>query len=145
MSAYSSLYIQPAQSALGGMLHYAVYDLKWEIDAFFRAFINSEIADSFGTGDPKYTVGMSGPEIAMEVVYRITGSYPDIQPSYYFDRSPEYWTGWAVAYYEWYKDIPFERIEQDVGIISILDMYHPYHEADITKFVDELDKRMNLQ
>ena len=138
-NAYSSLYIENAQKTLGGMLHYAVYDLKWRIDDFFRAFINSGIAYRFGIGEPKYTVGMSGPEVAMDVVYRVTGEYPDIMPSYYFDRTPEYWAGWAVAYYEWARDIPFDKIEEYVGINKIVEMYHPYHEADISKFIDKMD------
>ncbi len=141
-NAYSSLYIENAQKTLGGMLHYAVYDLKWDIDQFFRAFINSGIAHRFGTGEPKYTVGMSGPEVAMDVVYSVTGVYPDIMPSYYFDRTPEYWAGWAVAYYEWARDIPFDKIEEYVGINKIVEMYHPYHEADISKFVDIMDERI---
>ena len=142
MNAYSSLYLETAQKTLGGMLHYAVYDLKWSIDDFFRAFINSGIAYRFGIGEPKYTVGMSGPEVAMDVVYRVTGEYPDILPSYYFDRTPEYWAGWAVAYYEWARDIPFDKIEEYVGINKIVEMYHPYHEADISKLVDIMDERI---
>ena len=142
MNAYSDLYLSSAQIALGGMLDYAVYDLKWELGDFYRAFINSGIAHSFGTGEPKYTVGMSGIEIAQEVVRIATGRDVDTVASCPFERSPEYWAGWAVAYYEWCRCISFDRIDRSVPITEIVDMYHPYHEMDVTAFADELDRRL---
>lgn len=140
--AYSELYLSGARSALGAMLDYAVYDLRWKLDDFYNAFLNSGIAYRFGIGEPKYTVGMSGAEIAREVILRVTGRYEDRKPGFRVERSPEYWTGWALAYYEWCRNIPFEKIERSVPICEITNMYHPYHEADITKFVSEIDRRM---
>lgn len=142
MYAYDSLYLPYAQGALGDMLHYAVYDLKRDISEFYRAYIGSGIAHRFGTGEPKYTVGKSGAEIACEVIEKVSGEQIDVNPSYAPDKSPEYWAGWAVAYYEWCRDLPFARIEETVPISEIVEMYHPYHEADITKFVVELDRRL---
>ncbi|MCR4690576.1 MAG: helix-turn-helix transcriptional regulator [Lachnospiraceae bacterium] len=113
-----------------------------DLSEFYSHFLHSKIADSFGVGEPKYTVGMSGIELAMEVMYSVTGRYMEITPSYSFDRSPEYWAGWAVAYYEWYRAIPFDRINEYVSIVEIREMYSPYHEADITKFMDVVDGRI---
>ena len=105
-------------------------------------FIDCGIARYFGMGDPKYTVGKSGYEIADEVIFRSTGSYTDIKPNYVFEKTPEYWAGWAVAYYEWCTATPFERIEQNVPISTIREMYNPFHEADITRFVSAIDSMM---
>ena len=143
MYAYSDLYVEKAKSALGSMLHYAVYDMGMELSEFYSHFLNSRIAYCFGLGDPKYTVGMSGIELAMEVMYSVTGRYIETVPAYVMNRSPEYWSGWAVAYYEWWSNIPFERINEYVHIDEIRDMYNPYHEADITRFTDEIDRRIN--
>ena len=140
--AYSELYISAAQRNMGDMMHYAVYDLEWGLSRYHKAFINSGIARRFGVGEPKFTVGMSGAELACEVVHAVTGRWLDIEPSYAPVRSPEYWTGWALAYYEWWSGTSFEQIERCIPIEEILDMYHPYHEADITKFVDEIDRRI---
>ncbi len=141
--AYSELYISGAQSALGSMLDYAAYDLKWGLDKFYKAFINSGIAYRFGLGEPKYTVGMSGIEMAREVVRCITGNSAEAEPSCKLEKSPEYWAGWSVAYYEWYRNMSFEKIERYVPISEIVDMYKPFHEADITKFVSEIDRRIS--
>ena len=142
MHAYSELYIEKAQISLGSMLHYAVYDLRLDLTRFFRMFIDTGIAADFGSGDPKYTVGMSGIELAGEVLFKTTGTYPDTDPVFVADRSPEYWTGWAVAYYEWYKAIPFDRIDQYVPVSQILEMYDPLHEADLSRFVQFMDSRI---
>ncbi|MCR5507172.1 MAG: helix-turn-helix transcriptional regulator [Lachnospiraceae bacterium] len=141
-NAYSELYIEAAQRTLGYMLQYAVYDLHMDLTAFYRQFIGSRIAYGFGLGEPKYTVGMSGIELAREVIYLSTGEYIETKPGYFMDKTPEYWAGWAVAYYEWFTSTAFDRIEEVVPIAEIRDMYNPYHEADITKFVDEMDRRM---
>ena len=142
MNAYSELYVEKAQIALGNMLHYAVYDLRMEASRFYKMFLNSGIARSFGRGEPKYTVGMSGIELAQDVVHVITGEYPDVEPDYVDYKTPEYWAGWAVAYYEWWTATPFDRIEEIVPVSEIIDMYDPLHEADITKFVDVMNARI---
>ena len=143
--AYNELYLHRVQCVLGDMLHYAVYDLKQDLGAFYRAFINSGIAYRIGIGEPKYAAGMSGAEIAYDVIEKTSGEKIDVEPSYAYDKSPEYWAGWAVAYYEWCSSISFERIEEVISINDIVLMYHPYHEADITKFVDEMDKRFAVK
>lgn len=145
MYAYSDLYVEKAQSVLGNMLHYAVYDLGMELSEFYSHFLNSRIAYCFGLGDPKYVVGMSGIELAMEVMHSVTDQYVSIVPVYRMDKSSEYWSGWAVAYYEWYSNMPFDRINEYVPIDDIRDMYNPYHEADITKFIDEIDRRIKFK
>ncbi len=142
-NAYSDLYIEKAQICLGDMLHYAVYDLRMELTRFYGMFINTEISESFGRGDPRYTVGMSGIELARKVVLAATGEYPDVVPDYTDSRTPEYWTGWAVAYYEWYRSMPFDRIDQYVPVSEIIEMYNPYHEMDITGFVNAIDSRIS--
>ena len=142
MNAYSELYVEKAQIALGDMLHYAVYDLRMEVSRFYRMFLRSGIAERFGKGEPKLTVGMSGIELARDVVDTVMGEYPDVKPDYVDYRTPEYWAGWAVAYYEWFTAMPFDRIEEVVPVTEIIEMYHPLHEADISKFVDAMNIRI---
>ena len=52
------------------------------------------------------------------------------------NRSPEYWTGWALAYYQWQTALRFAEIERYVPIQEIRGLYSPYHEMDIRQFVD---------
>ncbi|MCR4617750.1 MAG: helix-turn-helix transcriptional regulator [Lachnospiraceae bacterium] len=138
--AYDELYAGRARIALGNMLHFAVYDLKWDISKFYMAFINSGIAKRFGNGEPRLTVGLSGAELAYEVILKTTGEKCLITPAYSSEKSPEYWAGWALAYYEWYRDTSFERINKIIPIEEVINMYSPLHEADITKFIEIMDE-----
>ena len=42
--AYDKVYLDKARTALGRMLDFAVYDLKYDIEDFFALFITSGIA-----------------------------------------------------------------------------------------------------
>ena len=88
MYAYDESYMSYAQRTLGGALHYAVHDLKMNADEFFAMFINSKIAYSFGLGEAKYVLGMSGTELAMETIFVLTGKCPNKKPSYALYKNP---------------------------------------------------------
>ena len=49
--AYDKVYLEKARTALGRMLDFAVYDLKYEIGDFWGLFLASGIAKRFGEGD----------------------------------------------------------------------------------------------
>ena len=66
--AYDKVYLDKARTALGSMLDFAVYDLKYDIAEFFNLFIKSGVARRFETGDFAVIVGMSGVELAYEAV-----------------------------------------------------------------------------
>ena len=73
MNAYSQLYLNDAMCTLGEMLDYAVNDCRYELEQFFEWFAFSAVGALFESGDPKYVTGMSGVELAREVV-ELTGS-----------------------------------------------------------------------
>ncbi len=141
--AYDEIYLGRAQKNLGEMLHFATYDLKWSLKKYYKAFISTGIAHSFEIGTPNFVVGKSGYELAYDVYYRLTGAECEIEPEYVFEKSPEYFAGWSLAYYSWYKNISFEHIDRIVPIDEIVGMYHPYHEMDVMQFVEAVDKRMD--
>ena len=60
----------------------------------------------------------------------------------YLDKSPEYWAGWALAYYQWYSGRSFMEILTAVPLEAIIDLYHPYHEMDIRQFADLMDQKI---
>ena len=139
MHAYDKLYLEKARTALARMLDYAVYDLHQDLTAFFDLFISSGVAHLFEQGDVQMLVGKSGVELAYEVMDRSGLSYERVVPQYTMDRSEEYWTGWALAYYQWETAQPFAEIVQYVPIVDIRDLYDPYHEMDIRQFCDYMN------
>lgn len=137
--AYDKVYLDKARTALGRMLDFAVYDLKYDIGEFFDLFLKSGVAERFGTGDFTVLVGMSGVELAYEVHEQTSIENARIKPTYTFSQSEEFWTGWALAYYQWKTSLRFAEIVQYIPIKDIVALYHPYHEMDIRQFVDKMN------
>ena len=138
--AYDKIYLDKARTALGRMLDFAVYDLKYDIEDFFALFITSGIAARFEKGDYSVIVGMSGVELAYKVLELVKGEENRIKPQYSADRSEEYWAGWALAYYQWDTALSFEEIVRAVPMKRIVQMYSPYHEMDIRQFCDKMNE-----
>ena len=139
--AYDQVYLDKARVVLGRMLDFAVYDLNYDITKFFNMFLDSGLAARFEKGDYAVIVGMSGVELAYQVLELTTGNTERIKPTYTVDRSEEYWAGWALAYYQWETALRFEEIVRHVPIAEIVKLYSPYHEMDIRQFCDKMDER----
>lgn len=145
MRAYDESYLNDAMDALGEMLDYAVVDCGHDADEFFEWFVVSGVATQFEQGNPKFVAGMSGVEIARDVVFRITGSRemrPATQP---IDRSPEYWAGWILAYYQWYRALRFADIANGGLPPSAVIERYILHEADVSKFVEMADAVLSIR
>jgi DNA-binding transcriptional regulator YiaG len=141
--AYNETYLNDAMNNLGDMFDYAVNICGYKADDFFTYFISSEIADKFGRGNPKYVAGLSGPELAYTVIYKTFNRYPDNIPSDSIEKSPEYWAGWALAYYQWLTSARFIDLNRKgLNMEYILSLYPTLHEADITKFVNIVHEKL---
>ena len=140
--AYDKLYLEKARTSLARMLDFATHDLCMDLSEFFGLFINFGVSDLFGSGDPDTLVGKSGIELAYEVLDRSGLSYRRVTPRFTLDRSEEYWTGWALAYFQWETALSFSEIIGYVPIEKIRAMYSPYHEMDISRFVDHMNERI---
>ena len=150
--AYDRIYLNSTQRVLGNMLEFAVYDLNESLRDFYRMFLGSGIATAFGKGDCSLIAGRSGAELAYEVFYRSGVEQKIMRPQPRFERTPEYWTGWALAYYQWESGRSFAEIEKACPVEQINEMYHPFHEMDIRAFCERMTQyalrlsgRTNLQ
>lgn len=138
--AYEETYLNDAMNNLGDMFDYAICDLGYDPEIFFSQFLISGIAGYFEKGNPKYIAGLSGIELADEVIYRTEGKRPNAESSEVIDKSPEYWSGWILAYYQWYTAYSFSYLnKRGLSISRILSLYSTLHEADLSKFVSVAD------
>ena len=138
--AYDELYLSDAMDNLGEMLDYAVGDCLLDADLFFGWFIASGIAEQFGNGNPKYIAGMNGVELALEVFKEMGFKHTPKEFRFRFDRTEEYWAGWALACYQWYSGKRFEDIVMGgLSVSQVVSMYI-LHEADISQFLDAADE-----
>lgn len=142
MNAYNKQYLDDAMRNLGEAFDYAVNDCGIEAGKFMEIFIAGGLAQQFGAGVPKYVAGMSGQELVMETVKRsgLKCELPDTVVEY--ERTPEYWSGWILAYYQWYTGHSFKKIAQNISADEILGLYPMLHEASEEKFIDVVKKRL---
>ncbi|MBE6374830.1 MAG: helix-turn-helix transcriptional regulator [Lentisphaerae bacterium] len=85
-------------------------------------------------------IGLSGTELAMEVMRKSGLSVDGLQAQIEYDYSPEYWTGWALAYFQWFTKRPFKNIAECVTMQEILLLYPTLHEASEEKFVETVNR-----
>ena len=141
--AYPEMYVHKAQVKLGTAFDFAIHDCHVKGDDFISYFIVSPTSHRMETGDVSCLLGKSGIEIALDVLEEATGRRPSIEPSPRYTRSPEYWMGWAVAYYQWYSGRNYSQIFQALPYEVLCQMYLTLHEADISKFVDIASQRVH--
>lgn len=140
--AYRETYLSKAQSVLGDAFHYAVNTCGISGSDFIKLFVASTVSRRMENGEPAYLAGKSGIEIVVEVIAETMGKEIDEEPQVQMGRSREYWIGWAVAYYQWFSSRKYGDIFKAVTFEDLQNMYDTLHEADVSKFVDIMDKRM---
>ena len=138
--AYDELYLDTAQNILGHAVDYAVMTLNLEPDAFGTAFAVSDASKQFAVGNPRYVAGINGCELARIVLDETHTSYTDTEDIMYLDKSPEYWAGWVIAFYQWFSSRSFSDILSKVLLSHIISMYPVYHETDLLRFTEHMDK-----
>ena len=138
--AYDKNYLSKAQNNLASMLDFAVYDLEEDLSHFYLKFLQSKICSQFERGESTVIVGKSGVELALDIIgdETLASKY---RPA--ANRTPEYWCGWALAYFQWQTNLGFKEINKYISISEILAMYSPYHEMDISQFCDKMIELYN--
>ena len=120
--------------ALGDMMDYAVRGLGFRPELFYSLFLGSKVADAMGNGHPKYVAGMSGYELAIRVLTEMSDLEPDREPDMPGNPGEAFWAGWVLAWFQWNTSLPFSYIEtHGLDIKTVLGLYAPLHEADLTK------------
>lgn len=138
--AYPYDYLASAQRILGDMMDFAVNTCEMDPDEYFTLFVVSDVSKQFQSGNATYVAGKNGCELVKEVVRKSGLSMKEYPDEMYLDKSPEYWAGWALAYYQWFTGRTFSKIYRAVKMNEILNMYGIYHEMDITQFVERMDE-----
>lgn len=137
--AYDQSYIVHSEKVLGWMLDTAVNLFAVDATKFWRLFLSGGYAERFGAGESRLLAGMTGYELAVEVLDAAKVRYRRVPPKEVGGLSPEYWAGWALAQYQWHTALTFAEIDAVVPIVSVIAMYSPFHEMDISRFIEEMN------
>jgi len=127
---------------LGTAFDYAINTCKIPGEDFIKLFVASSVSKRMECGEPACLAGKSGIELTMDIVIETKGQELRVEQQISFNRSVEYWIGWAVAYYQWYSGRTYSDIFKVLSFDDLYQMYHPLHEADISKFTDIVDAKM---
>lgn len=129
--AYNEIYLNTVMKNLAGLFDLAVNAEGFDADGFADAFSKSSVASGIETGTPDMLAGKSATELLIEITGKDT-DYTAVPT----DRTPEYWAGWVLAYAQWYLNKSFSEIISVMPLGRLINMYHPYHEADEMKTVE---------
>lgn len=141
MNAYDKDILPRAAETFAVMMDFAVSWCGMPLRDFYNRFLGSGIAVPFAQGHPKFTLGMSGIELASRVMEN-TGGALLLDESYQFpwEDSSFYWTGWALCQYQWYKGADYISIDRNgLPVEQVHRLFSPLHEADITKVIEVFD------
>ena len=138
--AYDDQYLDDAMICLGEAMDYVANICQIEMDRFLELFIGTGYAEQFGAGVPKYVSGLSGTELAMDILTKsgIYNTFPQAKIEYSY--STQYWSGWILAYYQWYTGRSFKEIQKYITMQEIEKLYPTLHEASEKKFVDTVNR-----
>ncbi len=138
--AYDEIYLESARNILANMFDYGVHGLDYTLQELYDHFLATEYCAKFQKGDYTVLTGRSGIELALDIMDAWPESPVLLIERCAYDRSPEYWLGWSLAYYQWWTGLEFSKITYDISIEEIRSLYYPYHEMDIRQFVDKMDE-----
>lgn len=117
--------------------------LELSVDEALYLFFKSDLAYFIQQGNPHFINGRSGAELVSDAYWMLGFPIPSLH-NVRVHYSPEYWAGWALAYYQWWSGKSFEEILSRVPFENIIESYYPLHEAPIQKFVREMDEAMEV-
>ena len=141
--AYSEMYLEDAMRTLGEAVDFALCDQGLIPPELTAILSNSLEMKQFERGMPRVICGMSGDELAREIIAG-AGLKPAVcRKSYPFERSPQYWAGWVLAYTQWTSCLGFSDLFEVAPLDWIIGSYHPLHEASEDKFAQIVIDKWN--
>lgn len=137
--AYPRMYLSDAEDCLSCAFDYAINSCMLQSDELAELFVRSGYAKRFETGNPAVISGMSGIELVDHVLYDCGLEERVGEVRVAPQSSAEYWAGWMLAQYQWERACTFAHIFSRMPLSSIVGLYHPFHEADVTRSFERMD------
>ena len=138
--AYDEQYLNDAMCNLGEAFDFAANVCQVEPDDFLSMMISTGIAFQFERGVPKYVSGMSGTELALEVLRKSGIPAENAMVRTEYSCSPEYWTGWITACFQWHTGRSFQNILESLSMREVLRLYPILHEVSENRAIDALNR-----
>ena len=88
MHAYNELYLSDAKENLAQCFDYMIRDCRMEADFAMSCFLQCRLSEEFAGGNPAVVSGMSGAELAMQVIWNADPEREMPEPTYFEEKSP---------------------------------------------------------
>lgn len=134
--AYSDKYINDAANNMGEMLDYVENICDMELEEFFHMFIMSGYAKQFEKGVPSIVIGMSGIELAWEVIHHFDEEAELPEQHVEYKTLSAYWIGTMLAYFQWKTCIPFQEIIEYITFEDLKKLYDTLRNRPKEEFAD---------
>ena len=141
--AYPEIYLNKAMINMGDAFDFAIGDLGLDGEDFVSMMSHSKVARRIENGEARYLVGMSGIDLAAEIIAEVTGIAPVIEECESYIRTPDHWCGWSICYYQWLSNRPYGEIFEKLTYGDLLSLYKTLHEADVTRFAEVVGRRFD--
>ena len=142
--SYDEDYLNDAMKNLAIIFDYGINDCGIPSTTLIKMFISSKLSYYFEIGHPSFVSGKSGLE-NVAYMYELINKNEFEYKKYIIKGSltKEYWVGYVLAYYQWYSSKTYKEIFDKISFDELIRKYHPYHEMDITHFVNYLEEIIN--
>ena len=141
--AYSEMYLEDAMRTLGEAVDFALCDQGLSPVELTTILLNSLEMRQFERGVARVVCGMSGDELAREIIASAGLKPAECRESYPLDRSPQYWAGWVLAYSQWASRLNFNELFEVAPLDWIIGSYSPLHEASEDTFAEIVIDKWN--
>lgn len=141
--AYSEMYLEDAMRTLGEAVDFALCDQGLSPVKLTTILLNSLEMRQFERGVARVVCGMSGDELARDIIAHAGLTPVKCRETYPFDRSPQYWAGWVLAYTQWVSSLGFSELLEVAPLDWIIGSYHPLHEASEDTFAEIVIDKWN--
>ena len=119
-SAYSEMYLEDAMRTLGEAVDFALCDQGLTPAELTAIMSNALEMKQFERGMPRVVCGMAGDELARDIIAHAGLTPVKCRETYPFDRSPQYWAGWVLAYAQWMSSLGFNKLLEVAPLAQIV-------------------------
>ena len=141
--AYSEMYLEDAMRTLGEAVDFALCGQGLNPVELTAILSNAFEMKQFERGMPRVVCGMAGDELARDIIAHAGLSPVECREAYPFDRSPQYWAGWVLAYTQWASSLNFNELFEVAPLDWIIGSYSPLHEASEDTFAEIVIDKWN--
>lgn len=123
--AYDKLFVEYAQDTIAHAFNYAVNKMGYSLEEFTELFLSYKYIHLLEDGNPSLVAGKSGVELALDICGFEDEDFGDLE----YRPGLEFWIGWTVSYYQWYRNISYKEIFEKFPLEKLRRAYPTFHEC----------------